>query len=47
MSRITNIAGLKVRLSEFVRMAEAGEEILVCRRSLPVARLCIGEMPGA
>jgi antitoxin (DNA-binding transcriptional repressor) of toxin-antitoxin stability system len=39
MERIINFTGLRVRLSEFVRMAEAGEEVLVCRRKLPVARL--------
>jgi antitoxin (DNA-binding transcriptional repressor) of toxin-antitoxin stability system len=39
MGRIINISGLRVRLSEFVRMAEAGEQVLVCRRKLPVARL--------
>ena len=39
MSTMINIADLKARLSEFVGMAEAGEEVLVCRRNLPVARL--------
>ena len=39
MSRLVNIADLKARLSEFVEVAEGGEEVLVCRRNLPVARL--------
>jgi prevent-host-death family protein len=39
MSRTINIADLKARLSEFVELAESGEEVLVCRRNLPVARL--------
>lgn len=39
MSTTINIADLKARLSEFVGLAEAGEEVLVCRRNLPVARL--------
>jgi prevent-host-death family protein len=39
MSTSINIADLKARLSEFVELAEAGEEVLVCRRNLPVARL--------
>lgn len=39
MSRFVNIADLKARLSEFVEQVEGGEEILVCRRNLPVARL--------
>ena len=39
MSTSINIADLKARLSEFVELAEGGEEVLVCRRNLPVARL--------
>ncbi|MCW1921964.1 hypothetical protein OKA05_05335 [Luteolibacter arcticus] len=39
MRRRVNITGLKSRLSEFVGMAEAGEEVLICRGNLPVARL--------
>jgi len=39
MSTSINIADLKARLSEFVERAESGEEVLVCRRNLPVARL--------
>ncbi len=39
MSTSINIADLKARLSEYVERAESGEEVLVCRRNLPVARL--------
>ena len=39
MSTSINIADLKARLSEFVERAESGEEVFVCRRNLPVARL--------
>jgi prevent-host-death family protein len=39
MSTSINIADLKARLSEFVERAGSGEEVLVCRRNLPVARL--------
>ena len=46
MSTMINIADLKARLSEFVGMAEAGEEVLVCRRNLPVARLVPLAAPG-
>ena len=46
MSTMINIADLKARLSEFVGMAEAGEEVLVCRRNLPVARLVSLAAPG-
>jgi prevent-host-death family protein len=47
MSTMINIADLKARLSEFVGMAEAGEEVLVCRRNLPVARLVpLAAAPG-
>ena len=39
MSQTINIADLKARLSEFVELAESGQEVVVCRRNLPVARL--------
>ena len=39
MSLEVNIADLKARLSEFVEYAEKGEEVVVCRRNRPVARL--------
>ena len=39
ISTSINIADLKARLSEYVERAESGEEVLVCRRNLPVARL--------
>jgi len=39
MSVTVNIAQLKARLSEFVERAERGEEVIVCRRNRPVARL--------
>jgi prevent-host-death family protein len=39
MRQTINIADLKARLSEFVELAESGQEVVVCRRNLPVARL--------
>ena len=39
MIQTVNIADLKARLSEFVELAESGQEVVVCRRNLPVARL--------
>lgn len=39
MNQTINIADLKARLSEFVELAESGQEVVVCRRNLPVARL--------
>lgn len=39
MSVAIDIADLTTRLSEFVKLAESGEEVLVCRFDMPVARL--------
>ncbi len=41
-----NIAELKARLSEFVSLAEKGEEVRICRRNVPVARI-VPEKPPA
>ncbi len=38
MDRVT-VAELKAKLSEYLRRAESGETILVCRHGAPVARL--------
>ena len=39
MSTQVNVAELKDRLTEFLAMVEAGGEVVVCRRNVPVARL--------
>jgi prevent-host-death family protein len=38
MDRVT-VADLKAKLSEYLRRAESGETILVCRHGSPVAKL--------
>ncbi len=35
-----NIREIKARFSRYVEMAESGETVIVCKRNLPVARLC-------
>jgi prevent-host-death family protein len=37
--RTVNIAELKARLSAHIRRVKAGEEVLVCDRNKPVARI--------
>jgi len=37
--RTVNIAELKARLSAHIRRVRAGEEVLVCDRNKPVARI--------
>lgn len=37
--RSVNISSLKARLSAHIRMVRSGEEVLVCDRNKPVARL--------
>lgn len=37
--KTANISEVKDHLSEFVDSVEAGNEILICRRNVPVARL--------
>jgi prevent-host-death family protein len=39
MTRLVNVAELKNSLSEVLEAAMAGEEITICRRNVPVARL--------
>src|SRR5258706_15378676 len=43
--RIVNISDLKARLSSHIEMVKNGEEVLVCDRNKPVARIvsCSGE----
>ncbi len=43
--RSVNISGLKAKLSAHIRRVRAGEEVLVCDRKKPVARIipCPGE----
>ena len=43
--RNANIAEVKTHLSHFVSLAEQGEEIQLCRRNVPVARL-VPVIPG-
>lgn len=37
--RTVNIADLKARLSAHIRLVRSGEEVLVCDRNQPVARI--------
>jgi prevent-host-death family protein len=37
--RIVNISDLKARLSAHLRLVRSGEEVLVCERNRPVARI--------
>lgn len=39
MYRPINVADLKNRLSEHLESVEAGEELVICRRNIPIARL--------
>jgi prevent-host-death family protein len=39
MYRTINVADLKNRLSEQLEAVEAGEELVICRRNVPIARL--------
>lgn len=39
MKAKANITQLRANLVEFVKLAESGQEVIVCRRNLPVARL--------
>ena len=36
---MTNIAELKNNLSKFLSLVEKGEEVKICKRNIPVARL--------
>jgi prevent-host-death family protein len=44
--RTVNIAELKAQLSAHIRRVRAGEEVLVCDRNKPVARIVPCEMEG-
>ena len=37
--KTTNVAELKKHLSAYLELAERGEEVQICRRNVPVARL--------
>ena len=39
MKRTTNVVQLKSRLSEYLRLVKAGNEIVVTERGVPVARI--------
>ena len=43
MSTQVNIAEFKDRISEFLTLVENGDEVIVCRRNVPLAR--INSMP--
>lgn len=35
-----NIHEIKAKLSKYVQMVESGQTVMVCKRNLPVARIC-------
>jgi prevent-host-death family protein len=37
--KTANVAELKNRLSEFLAYVEAGEEVEICKRNIPIARV--------
>ena len=39
MSQTVNVAEFKDRLSELLALVEAGAEVIVCRRNVPLARV--------
>jgi len=39
MYKPINVADLKNRLSEHLEAVEAGQELIICRRNVPIARL--------
>jgi len=39
MSISANVADLKNRLSEYLSLVEKGEEVVVCKRNVPFAKL--------
>ena len=39
MYKTINVADLKNRLSEHLEAVEAGQELVICRRNVPIARL--------
>jgi prevent-host-death family protein len=45
--RSVNVARLKDRLSEYLRMARNGEEVIIRDRNLPVAKLVPFQAEGA
>ncbi|HEY1678814.1 MAG TPA: type II toxin-antitoxin system prevent-host-death family antitoxin [Candidatus Sulfotelmatobacter sp.] len=44
--RVVNIAKLKARLSAHIKYVRKGEEVLVCDRNKPVARLVPCDLDG-
>jgi prevent-host-death family protein len=44
--RVVNIANLKARLSAHIKYVREGEEVLVCDRNKPVARIVPCELEG-
>lgn len=43
--KVANIKEVKDRLSRFVEAASRGEEVVICRQNMPVARLVALESP--
>jgi prevent-host-death family protein len=39
MKRTTNVVQLKARLSEYLRLVKAGNEVVITERGVPVARV--------
>ena len=37
--KVTNLAEFKTNLSKFLSLVEKGEEIEICKRNIPIARL--------
>ncbi|MCL5096788.1 MAG: type II toxin-antitoxin system prevent-host-death family antitoxin [Candidatus Omnitrophica bacterium] len=46
MSKNVNIAEFKNRVSEFLALVEQGDEVIVCRRNVPLARVQPIRKPG-
>jgi prevent-host-death family protein len=44
--KIVNISDLKAQLSAHIRLAKGGEEVLVCDRNKPVARIVPCRLTG-
>jgi len=44
--RTVNISDLKARLSAHIKLVRNGEEVLVCDRNIPVARIVPCELEG-
>lgn len=43
--KTANVAELKKHLSSYLEMVERGEEVCICRRNVPIARLVSIDVP--